>query len=144
MKTTVLVMAFCFAMFGVVVVPNAKADSGNQEMVVTVKKGPVELPGHVLMPGKYDMQFTDLEHNVVLVRTADGKQPIGFFMVIPTTRNRITDNPKLDVGEAARGSVAKLNGFFYPDRKTGYEFIFPQPTANRENTVAQSKTATHS
>jgi hypothetical protein len=87
MKGSVVALIFCLALFGAVLVPNASANSGNEEMILTIKKAPVELPGHVLVPGKYDLKFTNLEHNEVVVRTADGSQPVGFFMVIPVTRN---------------------------------------------------------
>jgi hypothetical protein len=127
MKRNWFALAFCLMLLGAFFVPQAKANSGNEEMILTVSKAPLELPGHVLVPGKYDLQFTNLEHNEVLVRSADGTQPVGFFNVIPTTRNHVTDKATLDIAEPAKGAIARLDGFFYPDRTTGYDFIYPQP-----------------
>jgi hypothetical protein len=138
MKGSVVALIFCLALFGAVLVPNASANSGNEEMILTIKKAPVELPGHVLVPGKYDLKFTNLEHNEVVVRTADGSQPVGFFMVIPVTRNRVTNNPKLDIAEPSKGSIARLDEFFYPDLKTGYEFIYAHPQVTAQAATPHS------
>ncbi len=132
MKRKWFALAFCLMLIGAFFVPKAKANSGNEEMILTISKAPLELPGHVLAPGKYQLKFTDLEHQEVLVESANGSQPVGFFSVIPVTRNHITENPQFNIAEPAKGSIARLDGFFYPGRTTGYDFIYPQPhvTAN--------------
>jgi hypothetical protein len=122
-----LAVVFCLALFGALFVPSARADEANQEMIMTIKKGALEVPGRVLQPGKYDLRFADIDQHVLEITTADGREPIGFFEVIPTSRLHRTDNVRLDLSEPAPGSVTRLTDFFYPDMKTGYKFEYPRP-----------------
>lgn len=127
MNRKLAALVFCLALFGALLVPSARADQGNQEMIVTVRNVPLEVPGGVLKPGKYDMRFAGLEHAVVEITTADGSKPIGFFEVIPVSRSHRSDHARLDLSNAAPGSASRLTDFFYPDMKTGYEFQYSQP-----------------
>lgn len=116
---------FCIAALGFFATPRAKADAANQEIVMSVKGGAVDLPGHVLQPGTYDIRFVNLEHKVVMITTADGSRPIGFFEVYPISRNSVTDHAKLEVSEPLKDAPERLTGFFYPGLKTGYAFEYP-------------------
>jgi hypothetical protein len=127
MNRKLAALVFCLALFGAPLVPSARADEGNQEMMVTIKNAPLEVPGSVLKPGKYDMRFAGLEHDVVEITTADGSKSIGFFEVLPVSRSHRSDHARLDLSKAAPGSVSRLTDFFYPDMKTGYEFQYSQP-----------------
>ncbi len=102
----------------------ARADALNDEFVVSVKNAPLEIPGHVLSPGKYDLKFLDDEHKVVDVSTAAGEQ-IGLFEVTPISRATRKDNVQLLLSKPRPGQVTELTGFFYPDTKTGYKFEYP-------------------
>jgi hypothetical protein len=137
MRRKLFAMLFSVVMLGLIGVPNAKADSGNEAINFTVKKGVVELPGRVLTPGTYDMRFLDMEHTVVLVTTANGTEPIGFFDVIPISRDRRRDHVKLEFSEPTKTAPERLMGFFYPDTKTGYEFQYPQPAATLQASKPQ-------
>ena len=90
-----------------------------------MKKGPVEVPGSVLVPGSYSMEFSDENHGLVLITTADGKRPVGFFEVIPELRDRRSSHVKLQISNPVMGEAPRLDGFFYPNAKTGYEFLYP-------------------
>jgi hypothetical protein len=124
MKVKILQIVCVVALFGVVWLPTANAGTGKQEMIVTIRKAPVEVPGHVLLPGKYEFRFTNDEHEVVSITTADGRHPIGFFTVVPITRPTRLDHAKIELSPAEPGSVARIRGFFYPGAKTGYKFLY--------------------
>jgi hypothetical protein len=113
-----LLIALCVA------VPAARADVGNQEMIIRVKHAAVDMPGVVLTPGKYDMKFLDLEHKVVMITTADGQRPVGFFEVFPVSRNHRREKAKLMLSKNGAGAPPRLSEFFYPETRTGYEFIY--------------------
>ena len=133
MKRKSMAVVFSLILFGtMLVVPRANADLGNEQMFVNIKNGPVEVPGKVLDPGRYDLQFTSLEHNVLEITTANGKEPVGFFEVIPVWRAKATDQTKLELSEPGRDSVARLNEFFYPGDNTGYEFVYPHASTTNQ------------
>jgi len=130
MNRKLFAIAFCLVLLGGIAVPSAKADTGNEEMTFIVKNGPIELPGRVLQPGRYDMKFIDLEHHVVLVTKADGSAPIGFFDVVPISRARLKDNAQLQLSKSAKAAPDRLRDFFYPDLHTGYKFMYPNSGAH--------------
>jgi len=121
-----IAVVFSLLLFGVTLVPSASADEGNEKMIVNVEKGAVEVPGRVLGPGRYDLQFTNLEHNVLEIRDANGREAVGFFEVIPVWRANPTDNVTIQLSEPSRNSIARVTEFFYPGVNTGYEFLYPQ------------------
>jgi hypothetical protein len=140
MNRRLVAFVFCLALFGALLVPSARADEANQEMIVTIKNGALEIPGRVLEPGRYDVKFADLEHQVLLISTADGREPIGFFEVFPISRSHRTNHARLDLSEPAPGAVTRLTDFFYPGSKTGYELEYPQ---TQVEAMARGVTQTH-
>ncbi len=124
MSRKIFALMFCLAVFGVVFVPRASAVN-NDEMILNVRKGPVDVPGRVLEPGTYDLCFANLEHTIVFLSTANGREPIGFFPVIPVYRQDRTDNAVIRVSKAPKHAPAAIYSFFYPGRKTGYQFLYP-------------------
>lgn len=142
MRQKLFAMLFSVVLLGLMIVPNARADSGNQAINFTVKRGDLEVPGRVLTPGRYDMRFLTMEHDVVLITKANGTQPIGFFDVVPISRDRRRDHLKLEFSEATKTAPERLMGFFYPDTRTGYEFQYPQHPATLE--ASRTKVGAHS
>jgi len=124
MNRKFMLLALGVVLIGAFWAPNARADEGNQKMIVTVKSGALALPGTVLQPGEYVMKFADLNRNVIVITAANGSKPVGFFLVDPISRDHRSDRARFDVSEAPRGSVRRLRDFFYPDTKTGYEFQY--------------------
>ncbi len=123
-KRRILQVVFVVALFGIVLLPAASAGTGNEEMIVTIKKAPVELPGQVLLPGKYDFKFSNDERQTMEITTADGQHPIGFFEVVPITRPNRLDQAEIDLTKPKPGSVPRIRDFFYPGTKTGYKFLY--------------------
>jgi hypothetical protein len=141
LKSKWVAISFCILMLGFVAIPSAKADSWNQDIRFTVSKAPLEIPGHVLPPGKYDMRFLNFDHDFVFVRTAKG-EPIGFFDVVPIYRGNVTDNVKLGLSKANKGRPARLTRFYYPEMNTGYEFMYPHSRIARSSHIAQARVVT--
>lgn len=126
MNRKLFALVFCGALIGAVLVPTAKAGVGHETMIVTVRNGSVDIPGYLLAPGKYKFEFTDLEHDVLRVSTADGSRQIGFFEVVPIWRRHRTESAKLDLSTPANGSVERIRDFFYPGERTGHKFVYSQ------------------
>ncbi len=124
MNRKILQVVFVVALFGLVLLPAARAGTGDEEMIVTIKKAPVELPGQVLLPGKYDFRFVNDERQVVAITTADGQHPIGFFDVVPITRPNRLGQAEIDLTKPKPGSVPRIRDFYYPGTKTGYKFVY--------------------
>ena len=133
-KLAAIALSALIAIF--VAVPAARATNADQEIIFSVKNAPLEVPGHVLLPGQYEMRFTNLEHDVVLITTADGTRPIGFFDVLPVKLDHRTTfglpmatNVKMVLAKAVPGTPERLKEFFYSDRTTGFKFLYPRTVA---------------
>jgi hypothetical protein len=137
MRSALLISAL---LFGVAFAPHASASRLNDTMVLTVRNGPVAVPGVVLQPGKYDLRFADLEHDSVSITTANGRS-LGFFQVIPVSRHHHLGRPAVRLSEAHKQAPPEIRSFFYPGQRTGYEFLdAPQPEqlahlSSRQTTV---------
>ena len=104
-----------------VAVPSAWANAGNQKIIFTVN-APVDVPGHVLEPGRYAMKFADnADYDVVQITAVNGAQFIGYFDVIPVLRSKDLGHVELSFTHPETGRVPELKEFFYPGNKTGYE-----------------------
>ncbi len=111
-----------------VAIAPAMADEWNQEIIFSVNN-PIDMPGRVLEPGKYIIQFADDAHRFVDLSTAAGEQ-IGFYQVIPISREVRKDQAQF-VFARPKNSLPELKAFFYPDLKTGYEFAYPTAHVTR-------------
>jgi len=134
-------LMFSFALVAVWV-PSALADTAHQdqEMIMTVKNAPLEVPGRVLSPGKYEIRLVSWRQSTVEISNVKNDRPVGFFEVTPDWRFHPTDHVQLNVSEATPGSISRLTGFFYPNRAVGYELEYPQPVVTR---TASATSATH-
>jgi hypothetical protein len=127
-------------LFGALLVPVAKADGGNLQIIVTVKNA-VQLPGQLLAPGTYVWQFVDLEHQYLEVSPAGGADttPLGFFQMVPISGREPADELRLDLTPAIPGVPQRITDFFYPGLYTGYRFQYRRSAA--AFTAKKSKTA---
>jgi hypothetical protein len=118
-------LAFCAVLFGALAVPKARADSDN--IIVTTNQ-PLEVPGQVLSPGKYEFRPLDsaMDTGFFAVYTSDGKF-IGNFPAIPDYRNHI-GRTKI-VLEKEPKSPERIKAWFYPGSTMGYEFLYPANTS---------------
>lgn len=123
MTRKILLFAFSLALIAVIATPAAWASNLEPTLMVTIKNGPVELPGATLQPGRYAFTFSDVYRNVVEVESASGRHLIGYFVVVPTERASI-GRTKVDISHPA-GSPDRIKDFFLNGETTGYAFLYP-------------------
>ena len=112
----------------------AKADRWNQQVTLTFSN-PVEIPGRVLEPGTYVFELglgnTSQYENVVRVYNKRKDHLYGMFLTIPDHRLTRTNKPVLEFAERPVGSPEAIYAWFYPEDKTGHEFVYPESEARR-------------
>lgn len=124
MTRRILIFAFSLLLFAALQTPAAWASSSlDPTLLVTIKKGPVELPGTTLQPGKYEFNFSDVYRNVVEVEAANNGPVIGYFIVLPTERQNM-GRSRVDLSHPA-GSPERIKDFFLTGETTGYAFQYP-------------------
>lgn len=105
----------------------------NQKLTLTFDN-PVQIPGHVLEPGTYVFELgvgdTSMDENVVRVYDKNKDHLYGVFLTIPDHRLIRANKPVLDFEKTASGPEA-IYAWFYPNDKTGHEFVYPRSEAMR-------------
>jgi len=95
---------------------------------------PVEIPGKVLMPGKYVFELldSDSDRSIVQIYSEDsnGKQsPVSMIQAIPAYIVNIPDKPVIRFEERPSGAPEAIHSWFYPGEHTGWEFVYPNKAA---------------
>jgi hypothetical protein len=91
---------------------------------------PVEIPGRVLMPGKYVFQIADIDTslNIVQVFSEDssGKDSLVTTMITRSDyMSKTPDKPILTFEGRPSGKPEAIHSWFYPGESTGWEFVYP-------------------
>jgi len=92
---------------------------------------PVEIPGRVLMPGKYVFELADnpADRNIVQVFSEDSagnESLVATVMAVPDYTSNTPEQPALHFEERHSGSPEAIHGWFYPGDNTGWEFVYPE------------------
>lgn len=123
-----------FAAASLFLCENASADRWNQELTLTFSN-PVEIPGHVLTPGTYVFEFglgnTSQYEDIVRVYNKSKDHLYGMFLTTPDHRLTRSNKPILEFAERPVGQPEAIYAWFYPDDKTGHEFVYPKSEAMR-------------
>jgi hypothetical protein len=102
----------------------AMADSRNKKTILTFHEA-VELPGVLLPPGTYVFKVADFNYrNVIQVYTADESKILATIIATSAEREQTTDGTALRFGERPNASEEQVRTWFYPQEKTGREFIY--------------------
>jgi hypothetical protein len=114
-------------MFGLLLVPVARADEWNQATRLTFNQ-PMEIPGHkILAAGTYWFKtMTDLsaaDDNVVQILNADRSRVIAVFPTAAIQRATPTASTEINFAEQGHQPNALVN-WFYPGSTTGHEFLY--------------------
>jgi hypothetical protein len=122
-----LAVAAAFVMTGVL-----KADSYDKRTVFTFNR-PIALPGVTLPAGKYMFRLVDTETSRKVVQVLDehGKKPYAMLHSIPEIRRDESGSPEVRLMETAKGQPTAVKTWWYPNERTGYEFIYPKDQARR-------------
>jgi hypothetical protein len=125
------ILAFAgVGLFGIMMLPQAKADDWDQKTVFTFS-GPVEIPGRVLEPGTYVFKLADSQsdRNIVEVFNKKENHLYGIFLAIPDYHLKPAGKPILTFEERAAGAPEAVRAWFYPGENYGHEFVYPKAKA---------------
>ncbi len=110
--------------------PNATAHWGSWDTYVTFS-GPVEIPGMVLAPGKYEFK---------LMESGKRDDYIGIFNMkgdlmetlfgTPEYRRHTTDTTVLTMEKRGPRDPEAIESWFYPDSNYGIKFVYPKPAGS--------------
>src|SRR5882724_9987409 len=108
----------------------AMADEWNKKTEFQFS-APVEIPGDVLMPGKYVLELVNSDSNRYTVQIfsedAKGKESlVATILAIPDQASRIRSKPTIQFEERPAGSPEAIHSWFYPGDRTGWEFVYPK------------------
>jgi hypothetical protein len=128
-KSKILWLSVSLALMSSMIAP-AVADEWNKETKLEFS-GPVEVPGKVLIPGKYVFRLLDSEsdRNIVQIfsEDANGNQKlVATILAIPDYRENTPDKPIVHFEERASGSPEAIHSWYYPGDNTGWEFVYPK------------------
>lgn len=108
----------------------AQADEWNKRETFTFDHA-VEVPGHVLSPGKYVFELADLpaDRNVVQVFSEDKQgmdHLITMAFAVPDYRLNTPDKPIITFEERHLTSPEAVHSWFYPGDNYGWDFVYPK------------------
>ncbi|HXJ43495.1 MAG TPA: hypothetical protein VNH18_29705 [Bryobacteraceae bacterium] len=97
---------------------------------------PVQIPGHVLAPGKYVFQLANNEDSQDIVQVfseaSNGTESlVATEMAIPDYMSNTPDKPIIHFDEKPAGTPEAIHSWFYPGENTGWEFIYPKATTQQ-------------
>ncbi|MGE3705800.1 MAG: hypothetical protein AB7I13_11040 [Vicinamibacterales bacterium] len=95
--------------------------------------GPVSLPGITLPAGTYLFRLPSpgTSNQVVQVLNGEATRDFGLFHTIPAERLDVPATPEIRFLETAEGMPTAIKTWWYPERRTGFEFIYPREQAMR-------------
>ncbi len=108
----------------------AVADEWNKRTTFSFDK-PVEVPGHVLTPGKYVFELADLpaDRNVVQIFSEDKTGTdhlVTTLMAVPDYHMNTPENPGVTFEERRATSPEAIHSWSYPGDNYGWEFVYPK------------------
>ena len=131
MKITfkLLWLSASLALIGSMIAP-AMTDERDKETKLEFS-APVEVPGHVLTPGKYVFKLADSEADRNLVRIfsedPNGAQKlVTTIRAIPDYREDTPEKTIIQFEERPSGSPEAIHSWFYPGDNSGWEFVYPK------------------
>ena len=141
MKRACLSLLALMTLIGTSLAPATKADPLYKRTEVTFNQ-PVEIPGMVLMPGKYVMKLLDpyMERNIVRFYNAQENHMYAMVFAVPDYRLTPTDHTVITFEERAHNAPQAIKTWFPAGDNWGAEFVYPKAeslTASVEPTVPQ-------
>ncbi len=121
-----LSFAFVLGVLMTLVSPGARADAMDQDTHLTFS-APVELPGMVLLPGRYVLRLVEPYElsNVVEVLDSNG-HVVDTIEGILTYRMKVTNKPVVTLEKRGPYTPEAIKSWFYPDMNYGLEFVYPK------------------
>ena len=122
-----VVSLFVLATLAPVGMPNARASESDWDTFMTFS-APVEIPGMVLAPGKYEFRILDYTGSgyLVVVRNSDGDY-LEAIQAESIHRTKTTDKTVVNLEIRNPKSPEAIKSWFYPGEDYGVEFVYPKP-----------------
>jgi LPXTG-motif cell wall-anchored protein len=121
------------------------ADEANKKIEFEFA-APVQIPGHVLAPGKYvfelmDTAFSDRNMVQIFSEDSNGKEIlIATISAIPDYTSNTPEKATIHFEERHSGAPEAIHSWYYPGDDTGWEFVYPkgQSLETAANTTSAS------
>jgi hypothetical protein len=90
---------------------------------------PVEIPGRVLMPGKYMFELADSQSDNNIVRvysenSSGNESLVATISAIPAYTLNTPKKTVIQLEERQAGAPEAIHTWFYPGDNTGWEFVY--------------------
>jgi len=111
-------------------VSNARADEYTKLTYLTFS-GPVQLPGITLPGGTYMFKLADPDGGRQVLQVWDKEETKldTTLLTIPDEKAEASDKPVVMFSERPAGQPQAIKSWFYPDERTGQEFVYPKSQA---------------
>jgi hypothetical protein len=118
-------VVLCAALAFAAVSPTARADEWNKKTFVHVY-APIELPGHVLIPGRYVFQLmnSSSDRHILEVWNKDQTHLVALVMANAAYRMDPTGRTVFHLEERMKDTPEALKEWFYPGDTYGLEFVY--------------------
>ena len=129
MISAVLLAASMAILLGVMS-PKAKADTWNDKTIVTFNQ-PVEIPGHVLLPGTYTFRLVNSssDRDIVEVKSHSHPQFVDILLADPAQRANSSSNSTFTFEKSSARGPERIAEWFYPGQLYGQQFVYGSPAA---------------
>jgi LPXTG-motif cell wall-anchored protein len=107
------------------------ADEGNKKIEFEFA-APVQIPGHLLAPGKYVFELMDTafsDRNMVQIFSEDSNGKETLIATIETVSDTTPNTPEkatIHFEERSSGAPEAIHSWYYPGDDTGWEFVYPK------------------
>ncbi len=130
-------VGMCAALLCGMLSPVAKANISNEKTIVTFNQ-PVEVPGHVLLPGSYvfklySTQADQPDRNLVQIQSQDSGQVVALVRTAPVYHASSYDHTKLTFERLNAQSPEAIKDWFFPGNYVGQQFLYPTPAISIAN-----------
>ena len=123
MNRKLATIAFGIALLGGFLVPGAAADAGNKAILFSVN-APVEIPGRVLDPGRYELRLQNDGSPIAEIFSADRSQFYGYFETAPVDRTHV-GRSRVVLTSSGKHAPNTIQEWFYPPQRTGNKLLYP-------------------
>ena len=121
-----VLLAACMTMLLGILSPNATASEWSKKTIVTFNE-PVEIPGHVLLPGTYIFRLMDSpsDRNIVQVWTGDRKECVATVLTETATDPNPAPKGDFTFVPGVAKSPERIKTWFYSGDFSGQQFLYP-------------------
>ena len=100
----------------------------------------VAVPGHLLAPGDYIFRsISSVNPHIFGIWTRDGSESIGSYYVIGVERPYDRRDTEIDVSDPDGAGVRKIEAWYWPGERDGYQFIYSERDIERLDRLAQAR-----